>query len=417
VTDELRAQLASEIAHWRHAAGALSDLDVIASPAAWAGLEQYLSTQVRRRLETIATSIQLEAAQVATALERGTDLAEVRHQVLGLRSRYLIAEVVLDFFLDAIATRSVPELAAVLRGLDRLAGDALDMTLRPLGIDAPPVLVYLDRGLGASILRANIRLFDDANPSPAAAIKITRHNLLYPTALLHECGHQFAHLTGWTAELADAFAKVLGRESRDLGEMWRSTASEVAADVYGFCLSGWAPIPALANVVDGTTAAVYRRIPGDPHPYPLIRVLFNVALARDWYGAGGPWDVVAHTWAMRHRPDRVPGEIGELTRRSLAAMRTITHLCTRQPMEAFKGRPIHTVADPMRMHPATIAQLVRRAGPSLLTSPYLARRESLAILAWLSTRSVVDPAQAKAHRERLRKWLAWFGAETVPAAA
>jgi hypothetical protein len=417
VTDELRAQLASEIAHWRYAAAALSDLDVIASPAAWAGLEQYLSTQVRRRLESIATSIQLEAAQVALALERGSDLTDVRGQVLRLRSRYLQAETVNDFFIDAITTRSVPELAAVLRGLDRMAGDALDMTLRPLGLEAPPVLVYLDRGLGASILRANIRLFDDANPSPAAAIKITRHNMLYPTALLHECGHQFAHLTGWTKELAHAFATVLGRESRELGEMWRSTASEVAADVYAFALSGWASIPALANVVDGTTAAVYRRVPGDPHPYPLLRVLFNAALARAWYGSGGPWDIVARSWAMRHRPDRAPGEIGELTRHSLAAMGTIVHLCTRQPMEAFKGRPLAAVADPMRMHPATIDRLVRRAGPSLLTSPYLARRESLSILAWLSTRSVVDPAQAKEHRARLQKWLAWFGAETVPAAA
>jgi hypothetical protein len=417
VTDELRAQLASEIAHWRQAAGALSDLDIVASPSAWAGLEQYLSIQVRRRLEAIATSIQLEGAQVAGALERGSDLAEVRRQVLRLRTRYFQAETVHDFFLDAITTRSVPELAAVLRGLDRLAGDALDMTLRPLGIEAPPVLVYLDRGLGASILRANIRLFDDANPSPAAAIKLTRHNLLYPTALLHECGHQFAHLTGWTAELADGFATILGRESRELGEMWRSTASEVAADVYGFCLSGWAPIPALANVVDGTTAAVYRRIPGDPHPYPLIRVLFNAALAADWYGPAGPWNVTARSWMQRHRPDRAPGEIGELTRLSLSSMRTIVHLCTRQPMSAFKGRPLYAVADPMRMHPATIDALVRRAGPSLLTSPYLARRESLPILAWLSTRSVVDPAQAKEHGERLRKWLAWFGADVVPAAA
>jgi hypothetical protein len=419
VTDALRAQLASEIAHWRHAAGALSDLDLIASPAAWAGLEQYLSTQVRRRLESIATSIQLEAAQVATSLEHGTDLAEVRRQVLRLRARYLQAETVHDFYLDAITTRSVPELSAVLRGLDRIASDSLDTTLRPLGLEAPPVLVYLDRGLGASILRANIRLFDEANPSPAAAIKITRHNLYYPTALLHECGHQFAHLTGWTAELADALASALGRESRELGEMWQSTASEVAADVYGFCLSGWAPIPALANVVDGTTATVYRRIPGDPHPYPLLRVLFNSALARAWYGAGAgnPWDAVAHTWALRHRPDKVPGEIGELTRRSLAAMHTIVDICTRQPMDAFKGRPLSSIADPKRMHPARIADLVLRAGPSLLTSPYLARRESLSILAWLSTRSVVDPMNAKEHRERLRKWLAWYGAETVPAAA
>lgn len=416
MTDELRTQLAAEIAHWRHAAAGLSDLDVIASPAAWAGLEQYLSVQVRRRLETVATSLQLEAAAVATALQSGLELGAVRRQVLRLRQRYLQAETVLDFYLDAITTRTVPELAAVLRGLDRLASDALDMTLRPLGLESPPVLVYLDRGLGASILRAGIRLYDEANPSPAAAIKITRHNLLYPTALLHECGHQFAHLTGWTAELAEAFKITLGRRSRDLGEMWAATASEVAADAYGFCLAGWAPLPALANVVDGTTAAVYRRPIGDPHPYPLIRVLFNAALCQSWYG-GGPWTGIGRAWVSRHRPDQAPGEIGELTRLSLEAMPSIVDLCTRRPMTAFKGKPLSAVADPRRMSPVSIDGLVRRAGPSLLTSPFLARRESLPILSWLSTRSVVEPSKASEHRERLRKWLAWFGAETVASAA
>lgn len=416
MTDELRTHLEAEIAHWRHAAAALSDLEVVASPGAWAGLEQYLSIQVRSRLESIARSIQVEGAQVAGAFKSGADPVEVRRQVLRLRQRYLQAETVLDFFLDAITTRAVPELAAVLRGLDRLAGDALDMTLRPLGIDAPPVLVYLDRGLGASILRAGIRLYDEANPSPAAAIKITRHNLLHPTALLHECGHQFAHLTGWTDELARSFATRLGRVSRSLGEMWQSTASEVAADIYGFCLSGWAPLPALANVVDGTTAAVYRRIPGDPHPYPLIRVLFNAALARSWYGPG-LWDGIAHAWMRRHHPDRIKGEIGDLTRQSLSAMGAIVDICTRQPMDAFRGRPFHNIADPRRMDPVNIDGLVRRAGPALLTSPFLARRESLSILAWLSTRSVVDPARAPEHRAQLRKWLAWFGAEAVPSAA
>ena len=125
-----------------------------------------------------------------------------------LRRRYLQLETILDFYGHAIGTRTNPEVAALLRGFDTLASDSLEELLRPLGLDGPPVLVYLTGGLGAAILRADVRLWDGANPSPVAAIKLTRQNLGCPTSLFHETGHQFAHLTGWTGELADALALV-----------------------------------------------------------------------------------------------------------------------------------------------------------------------------------------------------------------
>ena len=46
------------------------------------------------------------------------------------------------------------------------------------------------RSVSSADLRAGIPLWDRAHPSPAAAIKLTRHNLSFPTALLHETGHQ-----------------------------------------------------------------------------------------------------------------------------------------------------------------------------------------------------------------------------------
>ena len=85
-------------------------------------------------------------------------------------------------------------------------------------------------------------------PSPAAAIKLTRHNLSYPTAILHETGHQVAHLTGWTVELADAPGTTRWRRDPPTSpRLWRSWAGEVAADVHAFALAGWAPVVALAN--------------------------------------------------------------------------------------------------------------------------------------------------------------------------
>jgi hypothetical protein len=141
--------------------------------------------------------------------------------------------------------------------------------LSRMGVDTPLALVYLDSGLGAAILRAGVRLWDSGHPSPAAAIKLTRHNLSYPTALFHETGHQVAYLTGWTAELTAVLTERLSRRSTELAALWQGWTSELAADVHAFAQAGWAPIAALSNVVDGLTSTVYRIRTGDPHPYPL----------------------------------------------------------------------------------------------------------------------------------------------------
>jgi hypothetical protein len=45
---------------------------------------------------------------------------------------------------------------------------------------------------------------------PVAVIKITRHNLLRPTALVHEAGHQVAHICGWSMELAAVLERLRG---------------------------------------------------------------------------------------------------------------------------------------------------------------------------------------------------------------
>jgi hypothetical protein len=409
-------QLAAEIAHWRQAAEALSDLDTIAAPAAWASLEEYLRLRVRERLAAAVAGLAMDGATAAASLAGGHDLAEVRRRVLALRQHYLQVETVLEFYGDAVGTRTNPRLGAILRGLDVIAGDSLDMILRRLDIDAPPAVVYLDKGLGAAILRADVRLWDQSSLSPVAAIKLTRHNLPHPTALLHETGHQVAHQTGWTTELADALAQVLTPRSRELAEVWHGWASEVGADVHAFVQAGWAPLPALANVVDGTTEAVYQLIPGDPHPIPLVRVLFNAALCRHWFGAG-PWDDLAAAWAERHPPSHAPADAGRLARLSVAALDDIVRVCTRQPMAAFHGQPLCALVDPRHVAPLALEALARQAGPSLLTSQYLARREPLAILAWLSTRAFADPANAGAHRLALEGWLAQLSPEPQRRAA
>jgi hypothetical protein len=415
IDDVLARQTAAELMHWRLAVDALADLDAVAAPEAWASLESYLHQGVRDRLTAVVASLAQEARALERMLGDGHPTDTIRRGVLRLRERYLRAETVLDFYGDAVNTRTSPTLRALLRGYDTLAGDSMAMSLEPLGIPAPPALTYVDKGLGAAILRAGVRLWDRAHPSPAAAIKLTRHNLSYPTALLHETGHQVGHLTGWNTELADALYATLVSRSADVAALWRSWASEIAADVHAFAQAGWAPVFALANVVDGPTSAVYRIRLGDPHPFAWIRVLFNVAMCHRWFG-DGPWDDVRRTWMHRHPPEAAGSEVARVARLSLDALDDIVDVCTRRPMRAFHGAPLAGVLDLRRVHPTALAALEQQAGGSLLTSSYLRRRDAVRILTVLATRAVTDTANAATHRERLQAWVADLGADASPRA-
>ena len=193
--------------------------------------------------------------------------------------------------------------------------------------------------------------------SPVAAIKLTRHNLWCPTALFHETGHQVAHLTGWTGELGDCLAQALAPRSAELASAWRGWASEVAADVHAFAQAGWAPLAPLANVVDGPTSAVYRLDPerpasvpldsGDVQRGPVPELVRCRPMGWRGRGLGAP--------APAREGSRRCGRPGPTQRRRLLG--DIVDLCTRRPMAAFGGRPLHALADPSRVSPAALDAL------------------------------------------------------------
>lgn len=414
-----RRHLAGEVAHWRAAAQALGDLETLAGPGAWAGLERYLNVQIRARLEGIARSLAAEgdrlAAAVAGAANR-SELAQVRKDALQFRRRYLRAETVINFYGEAVNTRTTHRLGTLLRGLDALAVDSMEVVLRPLNIDVPPVLTYLDKGLGASILRAGVRLWDSGALSPAAAIKVTRHNLLRPTSIVHECGHQVAHLCDWNRELAAALEQAMAPFSPEAAAAWRSWASEVGADVYAFCVLGYAPVPPLANVVDGSSDEVFALLLGDPHPFAWLRVMFNVALCRSWYG-GGPWDDLAEAWRERHPVERAAPAARQIVLASVEQLGRLADVCTRQPMRAFRNQPLSKLADPRRVSTQELAGLAERAGTSLWTSTYLQRHESTRILAWNGLEAALSPERAPEFARQLESWLQSLGTEPLSATA
>jgi hypothetical protein len=409
-------QVRAELAHWRGAIAALADLDTVAAPSAWAMLEAYLRMRVRERLERAVTELTAEGRGIAVSLDAGVPPEQIRQRVLRLREHYLEVETVVDFYGDAVNTRTNPTLGAVLGGLDTIAVDSMEVVLRPLGLPVPPALVYPDKGMGAAILRAGVRLWGPGGPSPVAAIKLTRHNLGHPTSLLHETGHQVAHLAGWVPQLAVTIRDAVAPRSTALADLWQSWTSEIAADAHAFALAGWAPVPALANVVDGAGAAIHRVRLGDPHPPAWLRVMLNVEMCRQWYGAG-PWDALGHTWTARHDPRRGTTAGQRAAAASLPLLPAIAATCLERPYDAFRGRPITALADPQLVSPGALDALADRAGPTLLTSSYLARQRPLQILALLTRGQPREPAAGAEATRRLHTWLATLAPLPLPRAA
>ena len=165
--EAVAAQTDRQVAHWCLAASRL-DLNDLAAPEAWSWLEQYLSVSLRQHLQRVIDRLR-ERADVLTAMRRSAHspaaLVVLRRELLAFRREFLRAETTLDYFADAIVTRTNPETGALLRACDTLAYQAMSMILDQLGKPTPVVLTYIDKGLGASILKAGLRLWTGARPA------------------------------------------------------------------------------------------------------------------------------------------------------------------------------------------------------------------------------------------------------------
>jgi hypothetical protein len=416
-TAALRLQVARQVAHWRAAVVGLQDPEHFAAPAAWRSLEGYLDVALRRHLGEAADRLAREANALVAELQAASGLDELerlRVRVIRFRRRYLQVETALDFYGDAINSRTSPRLAGLLKACDTLALLSMQHVLEPLGRPAPPVLTYVDKGLGASILRAGLRLWDGGSVSPAAAVKITRQNLYRPTALIHETGHQVAHILGWNQELAALLERELAGASADVASVWGGWASEIAADTYAFAHTGYGSVAALHDVVSGG-ATVFRFPPGDPHPVAYLRVLLGVQMCVRFFGAG-PWDDLGRVWIRAHPLASAPPATRALVEKSLPLLARIAELCLLAPLRGFGGRPVAALVDPLRVRPDVLARLAHEAGAALTSSSHWVRQEGLRLLALTSFRSATEPERSADIARQYEDWMLRLGTPLAAAA-
>jgi hypothetical protein len=408
----LRTQLARQVAHWTAAAARLQDLDDLAPPGAWNSLERYLGLSIRQHLTRAVARLNRDATLLKAAFDSALsipDLLTIRRQLLGFRQLYLRVETTLDFYADAINTRTSANLAGLMRACDTLAHRSMAQILDQLGKPTPITLTYLDKGLGASILKAGLRLWDGTGVNPVAAIKITRHNLHRPTALIHEAGHQVAHIVGWNEEFAAALAKGLADAPNGVADAWASWASEISADAFAFVHTGYASVAALHDVLAGEEAMMFRHLHGDPHPVSYIRLLLGVEMCRQFYGAG-PWDELAQAWTHQYPLQRARGATQSLLRESLPLLPHIVNITLRKPMRAFDGRPLIALINPDRVRPETLLALERQLGAALYTSMHWIWTEALRLLALTGLRkATISEERATSAINIQEQWMLRLG--------
>ena len=412
----LADDLERQVAHWLAAARTFRDAEEFASLEAWKSVERETGAPLRQQFHAIVEELIAlgEAATKLVARVR-TDFSlapRAQAAVQKFRQRYIQVDTTLDFVGDAVNSRTSPLLCAALSNLDRLAVASMAPVLERAGKPVPRVLVYQDKGTGASILRAGVRLWAPGAVMPVAAIKIVRHNLYRPTSLFHESGHQVAHLTDWVPSMRSAIAEALANDEQ-LQKMWTPWASEIAADVFAFLHTGFASVAALYDVV-GDERTILRWPIGDPHPIGWLRTALGCAFSAIAFGPRGPWEKLMRAMTARYPVTSAEDTVRPLVVRSAAAMPAIARACLYAPVPALGGKPMGSVLDPARVSPEALAELERSAGPALWTSPHWRRVEGIRIVALAGLREAERPASAAEWIDRARSWLT---AEPVSLAA
>jgi hypothetical protein len=390
-----RRQTERQLVHWYEASLLLRRQDLVASNQAWASLEQHVGASIRQSLAGSCDQLLREFAVVRARFNAARSmqaLDEVAGDIVAFREAYMRVETLVDFYGDAINSRTSPELGSKLRAFDYIAGLSMQRMLKPLNQKTPPVMTYLDKGIGASILRAGLRLWDGGTMSPVAAVKVTFHNQDRPTAIVHETGHQVAAILNWNDELTRTFERQLASEGAEVARIWASWATEVAADAYGFANVGFAAVAALSDVVSGSPSQVFNYNPAGVHPISYLRVLLGFAMARRMYGYG-LWDDLERAWRMRYALALAPATLKPMLEALEKAIPKVVELSLLAPMQAFGGKSLAACIDPALVSPTALARLKADAGPALMTSPHWLATESLRLIALTGYQFALDPAQ------------------------
>ncbi|MCC6916814.1 hypothetical protein [Nitrosomonas sp.] len=344
-------------------------------PAAQTGIERYLmrGRQELRRL------IRRYIAWLRSPSGRRAAPAHAQRLFSLLRLRFNTVLTQFDLFDDALTQRSENEVGVWLAGLEAVSADAL--VIPGHYYEVPPIICYLDRGIGAAIRRVRTRL-PGGGENPVVMIRIPRERMVgsgVASSLIHEVGHQSAALLN----LVNSLRPVLQGMKRGSGvynvvwSLWERWISEIVADFWSIARIGIAATLGLMGVVSLPRAFVFRLSRDDPHPSPWIRVKLGCAIGQALY-PHTQWQHLAQLWEdyypldelnaaqrrnyemlqatlpgfvtllVNHRPQSLRGaslaEALQVQNRSPQQLQTLFSIWQQQPARMYQASPVLTFA-------------------------------------------------------------------------
>jgi hypothetical protein len=327
-------------------------------PRAQSAIDRYLVVgrrQLRRLLHQFLNWLQHPASDASTPEE-----AQRRFTMLRLRFNVVLTQF--DLFSDVITQRSENDTGVWLGGLDVVSADALEL---PGYYEAPPVICYLDRDIGAAIRRARTRL-PGGGQNPVAIIRVPRERMVgtgIASSLVHEVGHQAAALLDLVESLR-TILKGLQRgsaTSRLPWQMWERWISEIVADFWSVARVGIASTIGLIGVVSLPKPFVFRLNTDDPHPMPWIRVRLSAAIGEALY-PHPQWRRLVALWEAYYPTDGLAAETQNLLAQLLESMPAFVSLLINHRPRALRGRSLLEVMDVAQRQPARLGTLYRQWG-------------------------------------------------------
>jgi hypothetical protein len=285
--------------------------------------------------------------------------AQRRFTILRLRFNAVITHF--DMFDNVITQRSENEIGLWLSGLDVVSADAL--LIEKGYYEAPPVICYLDRGIGAAIRRARTRM-PGGGDNPVAIIKVPRERMVgsgIASSLVHEVGHQAAALL----DLVESLRPVLEdmRQQRlaeqEAWQLWKRWISEIVADFWSIARVGIASTLGLIGVVSLPRAFVFRLNADDPHPTPWIRVKLSAAIGQALYPQPA-WEDLVRLWESYYPIKRLSEGQQQLLRLLENTIPSLVEVLVNHRPKILRGRALVDVLDLPLRDPARLRALLDR---------------------------------------------------------
>lgn len=339
-------------------------------PAAQIAIEHFLAKgrrELKERVQDFLGWLHGEGGQASPE--------DIQRRFVFLRLRFNAVLSQLDLFNQVITQRSEYEQGVWLSGLDVVASDALAL---PDYYQAPPVICYLDRGVGAAIRRARTRL-PGGGQNPVAIIRVPRERMIgsgIASSLVHEVGHQGAALL----ELVPSLQLVLRAKQGDAREplvwrLWDRWISEIVSDFWSVARVGIASTLGLIGVVSLPRPFIFRLNFDDPHPTPWIRVKLSCAIGDGLY-PHPQWRRLARLWEAYYPVADLDDERQGLLARLEASLPEFVSLLINHRPKALRDRSLLEAMNVERRTPSRLTALfgawsntprqMYRAPPSLV---------------------------------------------------